>query len=43
MDNSDRIDEVFDKHIKYEFEKDLDATMTTMIQEPYVHHVPTLM
>lgn len=32
MDNSDRIDEVFDKHIKYEFEKeDPDATMTTMI------------
>src|SRR5689334_416044 len=23
--------------------EDLDATMTTMIQEPYVHHVPTLM
>lgn len=43
MDNSDRIDKVFDKHIEYEFEKkDLEATMTTMIPDPYVHHVPTL-
>lgn len=22
--------------------KDVDATMTTMTDEPYVHHVPTL-
>ncbi|HKR73629.1 MAG TPA: ester cyclase [Candidatus Nitrosocosmicus sp.] len=43
MDESVRIDKVFDKHIEYEFEnEDLDATMTTMIKEPYVHHVPTL-
>lgn len=43
MGESNRIEEVFDKHIEYEFEKeDLDATMTTMIKDPYVHHVPTL-
>ena len=43
MDRSNGIDEVFDKHIEYEFEnKDLEATMTTMINDPYVHHVPTL-
>ncbi len=34
---------VFDKHIEYEFEdKDVKATMTTMVDEPYVHNVPTL-
>ncbi|MGI0086976.1 MAG: ester cyclase [Nitrosotalea sp.] len=34
---------VFDKHIKHEFEdKDVEATMTTMVDEPYVHNVPTL-
>jgi len=43
MGESYRIDEVFDKHIAYEFEnEDLEATMTTMIKDPYVHHVPTL-
>ena len=34
---------IFDKHIKYEFEQhDVDATMKTMVRQPYVHHVPTL-
>ena len=34
---------IFDKHIEYEFDKgDIEATMTTMTDEPYVHHVPTL-
>ena len=34
---------VFDKHLEFEFEKeDVDATMTTMTEDPYVHHVPTL-
>jgi len=34
---------VFNKHIKCEFEeKDVDATMKTMIKEPYVHHIPVL-
>jgi len=34
---------MFDKHVNYEFEHhDVDATMKTMVKEPYVHHVPTL-
>jgi carboxymethylenebutenolidase len=34
---------VFDKHIKCEFQDhDVDATMKTMVKEPYVHHVPVL-
>jgi hypothetical protein len=34
---------VFDKHIKHEFQDhDVDATMKTMVREPYVHHVPVL-
>jgi carboxymethylenebutenolidase len=34
---------IFDLHVASEFEtKDLDATMTTMVDEPYVTHVPTL-
>ena len=40
---SNKLGKIFDKHIEYEFEKkDVDATMTTMTDEPYVHHVPTL-
>jgi carboxymethylenebutenolidase len=39
----DELGKIFDKHIEYEFDKeDVDATMTTMTDEPYVHHVPTL-
>jgi carboxymethylenebutenolidase len=35
--------DVFDKHIEFEFDKeDVDATMTIMTEDPYVHHVPTL-
>jgi carboxymethylenebutenolidase len=34
---------IFDKHIKCEFQdRDVDATMKTMVKEPYVHHVPML-
>ena len=34
---------VFDAHVAAEFEiKDLDATMRTMVDEPYVWHVPAL-
>ena len=34
---------MFDAHVAAEFaEKDLDATMRTMVQEPYVWHVPAL-
>lgn len=38
-----KLGEVLDEHIKCEFEKhDVEATMKTMVKEPYVHHVPTL-
>jgi carboxymethylenebutenolidase len=43
---NDRLDHpelgaIFDKHVKCEFEDhDVDATMKTMVKEPYVHHVP---
>jgi hypothetical protein len=31
---------VFDAHVKHEFvDKDVDATMSTMTEDPYVHHV----
>jgi carboxymethylenebutenolidase len=34
---------VFDAHVKAEFvDKDVAATMATMVAEPYVTHVPTL-
>ncbi|MFL6365653.1 MAG: hypothetical protein ACJ719_10705 [Nitrososphaeraceae archaeon] len=34
---------VFDKHIKCEFQDhDVNATMKTMVKEPYVNHVPML-
>jgi len=34
---------IFDKHVKCEFEEhDVDATMRTMIKEPYVHFAPVL-
>jgi carboxymethylenebutenolidase len=38
-----KLSEVFDEHIKCGFQKhDLEATMKTMVKEPYVHHVPVL-
>jgi hypothetical protein len=34
---------VFDEHVRHEFEDhDVEATMKTMVREPYVHQVPTL-
>lgn len=34
---------VFDDHVAAEFERqDVDATMDTMVEEPYVWHVPVL-
>lgn len=34
---------IWEKHCEYEFDKrDVDATMTTMVDEPYVNHVPTM-
>src|SRR5919205_899152 len=41
--NPPDIGAIFDKHVKCEFEDhDVDATMKTMVKEPYVHHVPTM-
>jgi carboxymethylenebutenolidase len=34
---------LWEAHCRYEFEtRDVDATMATMTQEPYVNHVPTM-
>jgi len=34
---------VFDAHVKHEFvDHDVEATMKTMVAEPYVHNVPSL-
>src|ERR1043165_6687039 len=34
---------IFDEHVASEFEtKDINATMATMVPEPYVWHVPVL-
>lgn len=39
----EKLGDIFDKHIEFEFDKeDVDATMTTMIEDPYVHHFPKL-
>jgi carboxymethylenebutenolidase len=43
LDHPPDLGAIFDKHVKCEFEDhDVDATMKTMVKEPYVHHVPTL-
>ena len=35
------LSKIFDKHLESEFDKeDVDATMTTMTENPYVHHFP---
>jgi carboxymethylenebutenolidase len=40
---SNNLGDIFDKHLEFEFDKeDVDATMTTMTEDPYVHHVPTI-
>jgi carboxymethylenebutenolidase len=34
---------LWEAHCRYEFEtRDTDATMATMVEEPYVNHVPTM-
>jgi carboxymethylenebutenolidase len=41
--NPNDLGAVFDEHVRHEFEDhDVEATMKTMVEEPYVHHVPTL-
>jgi carboxymethylenebutenolidase len=43
VNTSEDLGAVFDEHIKYEFvDKDVEATMKTMVKEPYVHLVPVL-
>jgi carboxymethylenebutenolidase len=48
IDNTDKnssrdLGAIFDEHVRHEFEDhDVEATMMTMVKEPYVHHVPTL-
>jgi carboxymethylenebutenolidase len=43
MDQSDDPGAVFDAHVRAEFvERDVDATMATMTDAPYVTHVPVL-
>jgi len=35
--------ELWEKHCEYEFAtRDVDATMATMVAEPYVNHIPTM-
>ena len=34
---------LWDEHCRYEFEtRDVDATMASMVAEPYVNHIPTM-
>jgi len=40
---SDDLEAIPEAHCRYEFEtRDLDATMATMVAEPYVNHIPTM-
>jgi hypothetical protein len=42
-DAKGRLDDLFDGHIAKEFvDRDVDATMATMVPEPYVYNVPTM-
>ena len=37
------LEALWDNHCRYEFEtRDVDATMATMVDEPYVNHIPTM-
>lgn len=37
------LEEIWEEHVLYEFgERAVEKTMATMVQEPYVNHVPTL-
>jgi carboxymethylenebutenolidase len=43
MERSADIAAVFDEHVAAEFaQRDLDATMATMTDDPYVNHVPAM-
>lgn len=42
MPNYD-LEALWEAHCRYEFEtRDVDATMATMVDEPYVNHIPTM-
>ena len=37
------LESLWEAHCRYEFEtRDVEATMGTMVAEPYVNHVPTM-
>jgi carboxymethylenebutenolidase len=37
------LEALWEEHCRYEFEiRDVDATMATMVAEPYVNHIPTM-
>jgi carboxymethylenebutenolidase len=37
------LEQIWDEHTYYEFEnRSVEHTMSTMVQEPYVNHVPTV-
>jgi len=37
------LEALWDDHCRYEFEtRDVDATMATMVEQPYVNHIPTM-
>jgi carboxymethylenebutenolidase len=41
--NDENIEALWDDHCRYEFEtRDVDATMGTMVDAPYVNHIPTM-
>ena len=43
MERSDDLGKVFDAHVHAEFvARDIEATMTTMADDPYVTHVPVM-
>jgi carboxymethylenebutenolidase len=40
---SHNLEGLWEAHCHYEFEtRDVDATMDTMVAEPYVNHIPTM-
>lgn len=42
-DGEGRLDHLFDEHIAKEFvDRDVSATIATMVPEPYVYNVPTM-
>jgi carboxymethylenebutenolidase len=37
------LEEIWEEHTYYEFaDRSVEHTMSTMVQEPYVNHVPTV-